>query len=401
MASWWGEQLGRRPWWMNVLMIFCAYLAFVYVPWDLFCKPVAVDAEVWLGITLHGWAAKATEPLHWAIYMAGAYGFWRMRRWMWPWASVYAAQVAIAMLIWSIAHYGGLRGWLGGLASLVPLAAIAAALWQARPHFDRQRPPLRERYGDWALITGASSGIGAEFARALAREGVSCVLSARRGDRLQALAAELEQTYKVATRVVPADLGDPEAAERVVHAVEDLEIGVLVNNAGFGYAGRFEKQDTGRLRMMVQLNCVAPVILTSRLLPRMRTRGRGAVIITGSIAGAQPVPFNGVYSATKAFDRLFGESLWAELRGSGIDALVLEPGPTETEFQTVAGETAHPGEPPAQVVAVALDALGRQPSVVSGWFNWLQTNTTRVAPRSLVALVAARVMEQWTPAELR
>ena len=151
---------------------------------------------------------------------------------------------------------------------------------------------------------------------------------------------------------------------------------------------------------MVQLNCVTPVVLTSRLLPSMRARGRGAVIITGSIAGVQPVPFNSIYSATKAFDRFVGEALWAELQGTGVDVLVLEPGPTETEFQTVAGEAAHPGELPAQVVAVALDALGHQPSVISGWVNWAQAAASRFAPRSLVALIAGRVMAQWTPAEM-
>lgn len=401
MGSWWRQQLSQRPWWMNVLMFFCAYLAFVYVPWDFFCKPVARDTEVWLGIALHGWAAKATEPLHWAIYLCGAYGFWRMRAWMWPWAAVYVVQIALAMLIWNIAYVGGFRGWCAGIASAGLYGGLALALWQARQRFGESGPPLRVRYGEWALITGASAGIGAEFARTLAREGLSCVLTARREDRLRALASELEQAWKVSTRVVAVDLGEPDGAEQLLHAVEDLEIGFLVNNAGFGYAGSFDKQDTNRLRSMVQLNCTSPLILTSRLLRGMRARGRGAVVITGSIAGAQPVPFNSVYSATKAFDRYLGEALWAELQGTGIDVLVLEPGPTETEFQEVAGETAHAGEPPARVVEVALAALGRQPSVISGWFSWLRASSSRFFPRSLVALIAKQVMAQWTPAEMR
>jgi short-subunit dehydrogenase len=127
----------------------------------------------------------------------------------------------------------------------------------------------------------------------------------------------------------------------------------------------------------------------------MRQRGRGAIIVLSSTAANQPVPFNAVYSATKAFDLWFGEALWAELLGSGIDVLVLQPGPTATEFQAVAGETAHEGEPPAQVVGVALNALGGQPSVISGWFNWLRANTIRLVPRSLTAVIAGRVMAQW------
>jgi short-subunit dehydrogenase len=400
MKTWLRSLFEGRPWWMNALMLFCAYMAFVYVPWDLFAKPVAEDAEVWFGIMLTGWAAKAAEPLHWAVYAAGAYGFYRMRPWMWPWAAIYVAQIALSMLVWNVLYHGGLQGWISGAVSLAVFAGLAAVLWRARALFGARRSSMRERYGEWALITGASAGIGAEFARALAAEGLSCVLSARREERLKALASEIERDHGVATRVVPADLADPAGVDALAEAVGGLEIAVLVNNAGFGYAGRFEKQDTERLRAMVQLNCAAPVVLTGRVLPGMRERGRGALIITGSVAGRQPLPLHGVYSATKAFDLLFGEALWVELRGQGIDVLVLEPGTTETEFQELAGEVPHPGEPPGDVVRVALEALGRQPFVVCGWRNWLRANAAaRLLPRPLVAhiarpLVAARTREE-------
>lgn len=401
MAQWLRERLAQRPWWMNVLMLFCAYMAIVYMPWDFFVKPVARDAEAWFGFLLHGWAAKLTEPLHWAIYAAGAYGFWRMRAWMWPWAAVYAAQVALGMLVWNVAYVGGARGWFVGLVSLVPFGGITLALWQAKGRFGATRAALRERYGEWALVTGASAGIGTEFARTLAREGLSCVLTARREDRLRALATELEQQYHVSTRVVTADLADPAGADRLLDAIKDLQIGVFINNAGFGYAGRFDKQDTARLRAMMQVNCVAPVVLASRLLPGMRERGHGAMIVTGSISGHQPLPRHAIYAASKAFDLYFGEALWAELRGTGVDVLVLEPGPTESEFRDVAGETREVGVPAADVVARALDALGQQPSVIDGWFNWLRANSTRVAPRSIVTLIAERVVLEQTPPEMR
>ncbi|MGH7788052.1 MAG: SDR family NAD(P)-dependent oxidoreductase, partial [Candidatus Binatia bacterium] len=215
------------------------------------------------------------------------------------------------------------------------------------------------------------------------------------------LARELESAYGVATRVVPIDLAAADGATRLADAVADLPIAVVVANAGYGLAGHFESQPAERLRDMVQLNCVAPVILVRALLPGLQARGRGAIIVTGSVAGRQPVPFNAVYSATKAFDLAFGEAIWAELQGSGIDVLVIEPGPTVTEFQAVAGETPHDGEPPAQVVGVALNALGHQPSVISGWRNWLRASGIRLAPRSLTALIAGRVMAVWVPGDGR
>ena len=262
---------------------------------------------------------------------------------------------------------------------------------------------FRDKYGEWALVTGASAGIGLEFARQLAREGMSVVLTARREDRLNTLAAELRAEFHVDTRVVAADLAAPDGADRLADAVADLPIAMLVNNAGFGLAGRFDKLPTDRLRAMVVVNCVVPVVLTSRILPGMVKRGRGAVIIVGSVAGRQPLPLHAVYSATKGFDLLFGEGLWGELRGTGVDAIVIEPGPTQTEFQAVAGESVGPdhGEPASNVVQATFDALGKQPSVVSGWFNFLRANAIRLVPRSLAAIIAKKVIEKQTPVELR
>jgi hypothetical protein len=121
-----------RPWWMNGLMLFCVYMTIIYMPFDLFLKPVEQDQEVWFGFTLTGWWAKATEPLHWLIYGAGAWGFYHMKSWMWPWAALYAAQVAIGMAVWVI-----LRGnWLAGLGVSLPFVGLTVALWLARPRFD-------------------------------------------------------------------------------------------------------------------------------------------------------------------------------------------------------------------------------------------------------------------------
>jgi len=401
MLEWLRERLLARPWWLNVLLLFCVYMSVVYVPWDLFLKPVTHDEEVWFGIRLTGWAAKLATPLHWAVYGAGAYGLWRMRPWFWPWGSLYVAQIAVGTWIWSVRYIENEWGWLLGVTGCLLLGALAYALWRARPRFRRTKGQLRERYGEWALITGASAGIGAELARALAREGISCVLTARREERLRVLAHEIETKWGVRTRTVAVDLATIEGPDLLAKAVVDLPVSIVVNNAGSGYAGRFEKLDAKRLREMVLLNCVTPVVLTRRLLPALRERGRGAVLFTGSVAGRQPLPLHAVYSATKGFNLLLGEALWAELRGSGIAVLVIEPGSTATEFQEVAGELPHPGVSPARVVADALAALGQQPSVISGWFNWLRAQTVRVVPRSLAVLVAERVIRAQTPLAMR
>ena len=128
-------ELRQRPWWMNLLWGFCLYMTFIYLPFDLFVKPVAEDEEVWFGFVLSGWAAKLTAPLHWLIYAAGAYGFWKMSRWMWPWAAVYVGQVSFAMLVWNLTDPRG--GVVPGIIAAVVVAVPTVALWRAKGRFRR------------------------------------------------------------------------------------------------------------------------------------------------------------------------------------------------------------------------------------------------------------------------
>ena len=404
MGSWLREQWNRRPWWMSVLMLFCIYMTLIYVPWDLFAKPVAADEEVWFGVRFHGTHAKLLEIPHWLVYAFGSVGFWHMRRWMWPWAAVYAAQVAISFAVWPHLYLDvGTQIWVASLGGGALFAVPTVALWRAKTLFQGPaRPSMRERYGEWAVVTGASAGIGREFCRALAAEGFSIVLVARREERLRTLAAELEAQFGIATRSVCVDLAAAQGPGQLVDAVRDLEVGVLVNNAGFGYAGGFALQDAERLREMVSLHCVAPTLLTSALLGGMRARGHGAVVMVGSVAGCQPLPLHAVYSATKAFDNFLGEALWGEMRGSGIDVLSLLPGSTESEFHDVAGELPHAGQAASEVVAAALGALGKQPSVTTNWLDWARSNLAmRVLPRSLLAAIARDVVAGQTPKDRR
>jgi hypothetical protein len=128
------QALAPRPWWMNAMMLFCLYMAVVYLPWDIFIKPVEGDQEVFFGYMFTDWGAKLTAPIHWAIYAAGAWGFWKMRPWMHPWAALYVAQIAIGMFVWALLDERGLGWWSGAIAA-VPFAALTWVMWRAKDRF--------------------------------------------------------------------------------------------------------------------------------------------------------------------------------------------------------------------------------------------------------------------------
>jgi short-subunit dehydrogenase len=193
--------------------------------------------------------------------------------------------------------------------------------------------------GKWALVTGASAGIGEALAIELAAAGVNVVLTARRKDRLDALAARTVAEHKVQVKVIVADLEQPDAPNKIFAETEadGLTIDVLVNNAGFGYYGEFGKGDPARQSAMVQVNCTAVVALTNLYLPAMMQRRRGDILIVASTASYQPVAYLGTYAATKVFDRFLAEAIAEEVKKYGIHVSALCPGPTESEFGEVAG----------------------------------------------------------------
>jgi short-subunit dehydrogenase len=243
-----------------------------------------------------------------------------------------------------------------------------------------------------ALITGASSGIGAEFARQLSARGEELILVARREDRLRALAEELPGT----AHVVPCDLAS-EAGELHDRVRElGLEVDLLVNNAGFGTYGAFVDADAARDAEQVRVNCEALVTLTHAFLPAMAERDRGGVINVCSTAGFQPIPYEAVYAATKAFALRFTEALNEELRASGVRVLAVNPGPVPTEWQGVAGHDdvgVVPGEiEPDQVVAESLAAYdrGRRSIVPGRTIRWF-LRATSPGPRSLQLRITERL----------
>lgn len=253
-----------------------------------------------------------------------------------------------------------------------------------------------ERFGGAALITGASAGLGATFARALAARGMDLCLVARREERLRASAAELSREFGVRAVPVAVDLAAPGGTEALVRAVGEagVDVGLLVANAGFGTYGPFAEQDPPTESRMVDLNCRAVVEQCHAFVPGMRARGRGGIIVVASTAAFQPTPYFAVYGATKAFDLAFAEALGAELAPSGIDVLALCPGFVATEFQQVAGAPiAGPTLTPERVVDTALRSLGRRSSVVPGAYNALTVFGNRLVPRSWAARVVGWMMD--------
>jgi short-subunit dehydrogenase len=243
-----------------------------------------------------------------------------------------------------------------------------------------------------ALVTGASSGIGEHFARQLAERGYDLVLVARRADRLEKLASELPTT----AHVLACDLADEAAGLPAKVKELGLEVDLLVNNAGFGLRGHFVQSDAERDAEMVRLNCEAVVVLTRAFLPRMVERGRGGVITVASTAGMQPLPYESVYSASKAFALTFSDALHAELRGTGVRVLAVNPGPVRTEWQQVAGyeegTNTMPGKiDPDQVVRESLAAYDKERrSIIPGrTFRWVMRAGT--APRGVKLRVTERI----------
>ncbi len=260
------------------------------------------------------------------------------------------------------------------------------------------------RYGPWALVTGASSGIGAHFAHALAERGLELLLVARRGEELERLAAELTRKGCPAAVPIPLDLTETRALDRIASATEGREIGLLVNDAGFGYSGPFLTQEPDDIRQMIRLNVEALALLTRQLLPPMVARGRGGLIQVASTAAYQPTPWLSVYGATKAFVLHLGEALAVELRGSGVDLLTVSPGHTETPFHAragIQGPVAGHAASPEDVVARTLARLGRRrSSFVHGRLNaWIAGFAPRALPRDTVAALAGRMLRRRLPGD--
>jgi short-subunit dehydrogenase len=251
----------------------------------------------------------------------------------------------------------------------------------------------------WALITGASSGLGAEFARALAHRGANLVLTARSSERLEQLALDLGRVNGVLARVVIADLGAADGVRRLLDGVDALGVQVehVFSNAGFGSAGRFVDSEAGIDTRMVRVNCEAPLEIARHFLPSFARLRSGGILHVASTSAYQPTPYMATYGASKAFLMSFSLALREELAGSGVRVVTLCPGPVPTGFQRVAGVA----EPlprisvlqAAEVVEAALDGYDRNTAViVPGRLNTVQTTAVKFLPRGVVSKATRWVM---------
>ncbi|SEH49939.1 hypothetical protein SAMN04489835_0569 [Mycolicibacterium rutilum] len=245
-----------------------------------------------------------------------------------------------------------------------------------------------------AVITGASSGIGAEFARELAARGHGVTLVARRSDRLRELAAELGETVRAET--IACDVADPSARAALFDELANrgLTIDVLVNNAGIGTIGAVTKIPVAEEIAQVRVNVEAVIDLTTRAVHQMVPRGRGAILHVGSTAGYYPFPGQAGYAGTKAFVHTYSEGLRAELAGSGVTVAMVAPGPVRTEFLAAAGmdekkfAAAFPKflwMPAREVARIGIDALEHdRGNVIAGRRNWVATRLVQALPRPLL-----------------
>jgi uncharacterized protein len=260
--------------------------------------------------------------------------------------------------------------------------------------------PAAER--PWALITGASVGIGAALAAEYAAHGYNLVLVARRGDAMARLGDELARKHQVEAIPLAKDLLLPGAVEQVVDELQSrgLAVDALVNNAGFGTNGPFARADLGRQLAMIQLNIGVMTEMTHRLLPSMIARRRGHVLNVGSTGSFQPGPFMAVYCATKAYVLSFSEALWEELRGTGVTVTALCPGATESEFAEVSGTKTIPMFRKAKVMSAeevarkgfAKAARGAR-LCIPGFRNAMMAKSVGWAPRGMVLRVARGMLE--------
>ncbi len=255
---------------------------------------------------------------------------------------------------------------------------------------------FQQRYGSWAVVTGASSGIGRALAEELAAAGINLVLIARRENELRALAERMVAHHQIQARWIACDLSDIAAVSRVMAETDPLEVGLLVAAAGFGTSGEFVKSQLEDELGMLDVNCRAATALAFHFNKRFVAQGRGGLILFGSLVGFQGTPFAAHYAATKAYMQTLAEGLYLELKPKGVDVLAVAPGPVNSGFADRARMVMGAADKPETVARATIKALGKGMTVTPGPVGKLLTYSLMTAPRSLRTRIMGRIMGSMT-----
>jgi len=257
----------------------------------------------------------------------------------------------------------------------------------------KEKTRIKWNYGPWALITGASSGIGREMALLLADAGLNLVLTARRGNLLENLAKEIQEKYKTETHIIEADLAQPEEVKKVINACDTFNIGLAVLNAGFGSAGDFIHLTAEEDRDMLMVNCAAVLQMSHHFAPLMAAKKKGGIIFVSSVVGFQGSPYATHYAATKAYVQSLWEGLAHEMHGTGVDILIAAPGPVKTGFGSTARMDMWDAQNVKTVALSIIRALGKKRIVYPGWLSKLLAHSLQTLPRFLKVKVMGLVMK--------
>jgi short-subunit dehydrogenase len=260
----------------------------------------------------------------------------------------------------------------------------------------KEQTRLKTRYGTWALITGASSGIGLELAKLLAEAGFNLIINSRHEDKLQAVKEQLSQTAKIEIKIVACDVSDEEGVQKLKEAATGIDIGLLVASAGFGTSGKFLDNSIASEINMLRVNCEASLALAHHFAQVFVNQKRGGIILLSSIIAFQGSAFAANYAATKAYIQTLAEGLAAELKPSGVDVLSVAPGPVETGFSQRANMKMPMTLKLSQVGVPILKALGRQTTVFPGYLSKLMAYGLMLAPRWLKVKIMSVVMSDMT-----
>lgn len=260
----------------------------------------------------------------------------------------------------------------------------------------KEQQRLKNKYGEWAIVTGASSGIGLELARALANAGFNLIINARNLEQLQSVAQDLKKKHPINIKIVDADLSESSGVEKIIQSAQNLNVGLLINNAGYGTSGLFVNASLQTEINMLRVNCEAVLSLTHYFSEAFKQQHRGGIIFLSSLVAFQGVPYAANYAATKAYIQSFAEALAVELAPFGVDVLAAAPGPVNSGFGERARMNMNKTMDASAISIPILKALGRSSTVVPGFLSKVLVYSLRTVPRWAKVRIMKQVMFGFT-----